>query len=300
MHPVELQQTLAEPARVSGFGYWSGKDVCVEFRPAPPNSGVTFVRDDLGSDARVPARFDLRTNVPRRTNLRRGDVEVEMVEHVLAALAGLRIDNCEVHVDQPEMPGCDGSALMFVEAIDRAGIVQQGADALFLEVLQTVRVEDGDSWIEARPSPLGRLAIEFQLEYPPTTSIRRQVSRVEVTPCSFRSEIAGCRTFLLQSEAEQLVQKGLGTRVSPQDLLVFGTNGPVGNKLRFSNECARHNSLDVLGDLALTRARVIGEIVACRSGHRLHAQLAEKLVKQFGVATRRGANKTTTQLKAIA
>lgn len=286
MYPVELQRTIAQPVSVRGFGYWSGEDIRVEFRPAPPNSGLTFVRSDVGSGARIPARTEFRVEIPRRTCLRRDQWQVDMVEHVLAALSGLQIDNCDIHVDRPEMPGCDGSALAFVEALDRAGVVNQGADAFVLEVAQSVRVQEGDAWIEARPSPLGKLSVEFQLDYPPGAAIPRQRAYVEMSRSSFRTEIAPCRTFLLASEAEQLVQQGLGQRVTARDLLVFGPDGPVENQLRFANECARHKILDVLGDLALTRARVVGEVVAYRSGHRLHVQLASQLAAQFGATAR--------------
>ena len=110
------ERTISNPAVVEGFGYWSGRDVRVEFRPAPPGTGLVFVRSDLSADARIPANVEHRVEVPRRTVLRRGAASVEMIEHVLAALSGLQIDNCEIWVDQPEMPGLDGSSLKFVES----------------------------------------------------------------------------------------------------------------------------------------------------------------------------------------
>jgi UDP-3-O-acyl N-acetylglucosamine deacetylase len=284
MISAAMQQTIGGRATVEGFGYWSGRDVRLEFRPAAVGSGVTFVRSDQGPSARVPVSGDLRIEVPRRTNLRAGRVDVEMVEHVLAALAGVRIDNCEVWTNQPEMPGCDGSAAPFVAAILRAGIVQQSAEAASLRVTETIRVTEGEAWIEARPSAKGQFAIEYQLDYPSARAIGRQVARVIVTPERFRSELAPCRTFVLRSEADQLTRQGLGLRVTPRDLLVFDDDGPVENRLRFPNECARHKALDVLGDLALAGRRMIGEFVAHRSGHRLHAELTRQLLERF-VAT---------------
>jgi UDP-3-O-[3-hydroxymyristoyl] N-acetylglucosamine deacetylase len=284
-----MQQTIGGRAVVEGFGYWSGRDVRLEFRPAAAGSGVTFVRTDLGPSARVPVAVDLRIEVPRRTNLRAGRVDVEMVEHVLAALAGLRIDNCEVWTNEPEMPGCDGSAAPFVDAMLRAGIVQQAAEAPTLRVTDAVRVTEGESWIEARPSAKSQLSIEYQLDYPSARAIGRQVARINVTPERFRSELAPCRTFVLRSEAEQLTRQGLGMRVTPRDLLVFDDNGPVENRLRFPNECARHKVLDVLGDLALAGRRMIGEFVAHRSGHRLHAELTRQLLERFAEAPLRAS-----------
>ena len=289
MISAALQQSIAGRASVEGFGYWSGRDVRIEFRPAAAGAGVTFVRSDLGPTARVPVRSDLRIEVPRRTNLRLGRVEIEMVEHVLAALAGLGVDNCEVWTSEPEMPGCDGSAAPFVDALLRAGIVPQGVEAQRLTVTEPVRVSEGESWIEARPSAKGQLSIEYQLDYPAASVIGRQVARTTITPERFRSELASCRTFVLRSEAEQLVRQGLGLRVTPRDLLVFDAQGPIDNRLRFPNECARHKALDVLGDLALSGRRMVGEFTAYRSGHRLHAELTRQLVERFAATPLRAS-----------
>lgn len=257
----------------------------VEFRPAPVDSGITFVRDDLGPRARIPARVAFRSEVPRRTNLCHQGVQVDMVEHILATLAGLGIDNCDIGVDACEMPGCDGSSLEFVQAIDSVGAVEQDRKAQRLEVTEIVRHSCGEAWIEARPAAAGEYTVQYELEYPHDPIIGRQTARVRVTPELFRREIAPCRTFILQREADELVRQGLGTAVNPSDLLVFGDHGPVDNHLRFPNECARHKVLDVIGDMALTGNVIVGHIVAHRSGHRLHAALASELAARFKYAT---------------
>jgi UDP-3-O-[3-hydroxymyristoyl] N-acetylglucosamine deacetylase len=281
MRPFRYQRTIRRPVSVEGTGYWSGRRVKVEFRPAPVDCGITFVRDDLGASARIPGRCEFLTEVPRRTNLSFQGAQVEMVEHVLATLAGLGIDNCDVGVDQAEMPGCDGSAQAFVQAIDSVGTVEQDREAPRLEVTETVRHSFGDAWIEARPAAAGEYTVQFELEYPHDAVIGRQTARVKVTPELFRREIAPCRTFLLEREAEELKRQGLGVSVSYRDLLVFGTDGPIDNRLRFPNECARHKALDVIGDMALTGCAIVGHIVAYRSGHRLHAALAGELAARF-------------------
>ena len=127
MYATRNQRTIASPAVTAGVGYWSGRDVRVEFRPAAADTGIVFVRADLPDCPRIPAVVQHRVEIPRRTALRRGKASVEMIEHIMAALAGLQIDNCELWVDQAEMPGCDGSCLPFVEAISAAGIVEQNA-----------------------------------------------------------------------------------------------------------------------------------------------------------------------------
>lgn len=253
----------------------------VEFRPAPAGSGITFVREDLSEAARVPARVEYRLDIPRRTNLVYGGVSVEMVEHVLAALAGLQIDNCDIYVDAAEMPGCDGSSSAFIQALDSVGIQQQRQPVQRLEIAEPVRIERGESWIEAMPSVDGRFHVDFQLDYPNDPIIGYQSVSLDITPQTFRHELASCRTFVLEREADLMIKQGLGTHVTPKDLLLFGKYGPVDNHLRFDNECVRHKALDLVGDLALTGYRVIGHVRAYRSSHQLNAALASELVSRL-------------------
>jgi len=265
---------------VDGFGYWSGQDVQVEFRPAPPDSGVVFVRRDVNPSRRIPARVQCRVEVPRRTSLRDGGLRVDMVEHILSALFGLRIDNCEVWVDNPEMPGCDGSSWPFVTALDAAGVTLQNALRRQLTVCRTLRVGDGRSWVEARPAAGPGLTVECQIDYGPTGPIQRQSLALAVTPQTFRSELSAARTFILEEEATWLRSQGLGVRVTCQDLLVFDHRGPIDNPLRFPDECVRHKTLDLIGDLALAGCDLSGHIVAHCSGHRLNAELVALLLAE--------------------
>ncbi len=278
MQSLRRQRTLRAPVQVQGFGYWSGRDVCVKFHPAAAGSGVVFVRDDLANAKAIPALVDFRQDVPRRTNLVSGKTHASMVEHVLAALAGLQIDNCAVHVDSEEMPGMDGSSLAFTEALLAAGIEEQDQARLQLVIDQPCRVEQGDAWIEARPSLAGEFRLEYQLDYGAESPIPQQSLSLTVDPEVFRTELAATRTFLLKSEATRMLARGLGTRVSHRDLLVFDVAGVVDNELRFEDECVRHKMLDMVGDLALAGCDLVGEFVACRSGHSLNAQLVKRLV----------------------
>jgi UDP-3-O-acyl N-acetylglucosamine deacetylase len=262
---------------VAGFGYWSGVDVQVEFLPAPPDAGIVFVRGDLDPPQRIAACVRNRIEIPRRTTLAVGGVRVEMVEHIMAALAGLRIDNCEVWVDRPEMPGCDGSSQPFVEALLQAGIVPQRAVRKQHAIDRIVRVGDDSCWVEARPQPSDALLLRCLIDYGPTGPIGRQTFQLTVTPESFQRELAGARTFLLQQEAAWLRSQGLGGRVTSRDLLVFDDRGPVDNALRFADECVRHKTLDLLGDLALSGCDLSGQVVAHCSGHRLNAELVAVL-----------------------
>jgi UDP-3-O-[3-hydroxymyristoyl] N-acetylglucosamine deacetylase len=283
MYTPRQQCTIAKPASIEGFGYWSGQDVRVEFRPAPVDTGVVFVRDDLDRPVRIPALVANRVETPRRTTLRSGSASVEMVEHIMAALAGLRVDNCEVWVNAPEMPGCDGSSLPFVEVLTAAGMTVQDAPRAAIIVQEVTRLGSGDSWIEARPSNYAGMSLKFHLDYGTGNAIGRQTLTLPVTADSFRRELAPSRTFMLKSEADWLLAQGLGGRATLKDLLIFDQEGPIENELRFRDECVRHKALDLVGDLALAGCDLVGHFVAYRSGHRLNAELVRILMTEGDV-----------------
>lgn len=278
MHTLRQQRTIERTVTVSGFGYWSGRDVVVEFRPAPSDTGIVFVRGDLARPVRIPAVITNRVETPRRTTLRGGGSSVEMVEHIMAALGGMHVDNCEVWVNAEEMPGCDGSSLPFVEAICDAGIVEQDASRSVIVVRDVTRLGNSESWVEARPTSTGGMTLKFHLDYGHDNAIGRQTLSLPVTPDSFQRELAPSRTFMLKSEAEWLLAQGLGKRATAKDLLVFDADGPVENELRFRDECVRHKSLDLVGDLALAGCDFVGHFIAYRSGHRLNAELVRALL----------------------
>ena len=280
IHTLRLQQTIGRPAKVGGFGYWSGRDVSVEFRPAAADTGIVFVRGDLERPVRIAATPHNRIETPRRTTLADGGATVEMVEHILAALAGLRIDNCEVWVDRPEMPGCDGSSLPFIAALQEAGVVTQSSWRTQLVVTEITRVGNEESWVEARPTRTAGMSLHCRLDYGTGNAIGRQAIQLPVTPETFVRELAPARTFILQPEAEWLRSRGLGARATYRDLLVFGEHGPLDNELRFPDECVRHKALDLIGDLALAGCDLVGQFVAHRSGHRLNFELVRVLLAE--------------------
>ena len=277
---LRKQRTLAQTAVVEGFGYWTGEDVRVEFRPAAIHTGVVFIRSDLEPPRRIPARAAHRIETPRRTTLAADGTTIEMVEHILAALQGLQIDNCQVWVDRPEMPGCDGSSLPFVESLLAAGVEEQNAARAQLVVNDVTRVGDDNCWVEARPAKSPGFSLKYHLDYGTHQAIGRQTLELVVTPERFRSELAPARTFILQQEADWLRQRGLAKRVTFQDVLVYNNEGPQDNELRFEDECVRHKALDLIGDLALAGCDIIGHVVAYRSGHRLNAQLVRALLAE--------------------
>jgi UDP-3-O-acyl N-acetylglucosamine deacetylase len=267
--------------RVRGVGYLTGANVQVLLEPAPPSTGVVFVRVDLGPQARIPARVDHVTGTQRRTTLGRAPLQIGLVEHFLAALAGLRIDNCLIQLDAPEPPGLDGSAQPLVDLLLEAGTVLQPERRAVWEVTEPVVLSQNGATLALYPNPEGDLKISYILDYGSDSPIARQTHTEIITPQNFANHLAACRTFILESEAAELRRQGLGTRTTPADLLVFGRGGPIDNRLRYANEPARHKILDLLGDLALFGQDLRGHLVAYRSGHPLNVEMVRVLTRQL-------------------
>jgi UDP-3-O-[3-hydroxymyristoyl] N-acetylglucosamine deacetylase/3-hydroxyacyl-[acyl-carrier-protein] dehydratase len=204
-----------------------------------------------------------------------------MIEHVMAALAGLHIDNCTIEIDAGECPGCDGSSLRFVEALDEAGAVDQDRMRQALVLDRSIVVHDGDAVIAAHPSAPVGMTLAYHLDYGREAPIAAQSFCLGLSPESFRDQVAASRTFLMESEADALRAAGIGARTTAADLLIFGRDGVIGNSLRYQDECARHKVLDMVGDLALTGFDLHGFVVAHRSGHQTNHALARRLLEQM-------------------
>lgn len=283
------QRTIRRPAEVSGIGFFTNADVSARFLPAEADSGITFVRTDLVGRPEIPATIAYAVERHRRTALERRGATVELTEHLLAALAGLAIDNCRVELDGPEPPGGDGSARHFVDALLDAGIVDQDRPATTFVVQTPVAVTtDRSSYVAASPLDVSTFHVRYDLDYGPGP-VGRQAAEYAVTPDVFAREIAGARTFVLESEIAALRGAGYGKRVSTSDLLVFGKDGVIGNSLRADNECARHKLLDCIGDFALTGRRLAGRFHAVRTGHAANRDLVRRLLEAGRVAERRAA-----------
>jgi UDP-3-O-[3-hydroxymyristoyl] N-acetylglucosamine deacetylase len=275
------QRTIRRKVAVMGAGYWSGRGNMVELCPAPAGSGVVFVRGDCDVPVRIAALVENRVDASSRTNLAVGGIGVQMVEHLLSALAGLGVDCVLVRLSAEELPGLDGSARAFVAAIDEAGVEDLGAPVEPLVVQDPFRAEDGEAWIEVSPPRFPGLSVDYELDYGPGPIGRQQFS-LRVTPESYRDCIAAARTFLTVPQAERLRAAGLGLAVGYGDLLVFDDGGPVGNSLRWPDECVRHKVLDLIGDLALAGRPIHGHVRASRSGHRLNGVVAARLLAAGG------------------
>ncbi len=287
------QRTIGRPAEVVGTGFLTGATVRLRFLPAPPNTGILFQRSDLKPVSRISAHVENVIGTDRRTTLGCQGAQVSLVEHVLAALAGLRIDNCVVDVNAPEPPGLDGSSQAFVEALNQVGTCVQPARRPVWIIDETVAVSQGNASLAIHPVEGNDLVISYFLDYGRTSPIVRQVWTGPITPSSFAQELACCRTFLLEAEAYALAAQGLGSQTTMADLLVFGPRGPIDNRLRCANEPARHKALDLVGDLSLLGIDLVGHVTAVRSGHPHNATLVRALQRQL-----RPANGRTERLAA--
>ena len=266
---TRLQRTIARPAEYHGFGFLTGADVALRFLPADEGTGIRFQRVDLPGTKPIPATLAHVVPRQRRTAISNGAATVELIEHVMAALAGLQIDNCLVQLNASEAPGADGSSLDFVHVLLEAGIVEQSARREVLVVRQPSRTvtEGNQSEITAGPVFRRTLVISYELDYGPRSPIKPQLLTFEFSPESFVANLAFARTFVLEAEVAALKAQGYGSRVTEKDLLVFGPDGVIGNELRATDECVRHKVLDCIGDFALLGCDIHGHFRAYRSGH---------------------------------
>jgi UDP-3-O-[3-hydroxymyristoyl] N-acetylglucosamine deacetylase len=274
------QQTLKAPIGCVGVGLHTGRRVSLNLRPADPGHGIVFRRTDLGRD--IQARFDRVVDTRLATVLgdqRWASARVGTVEHLLAALAALGIDNVLVELDGPEVPALDGSAAPFVFLLDCAGVMEQSVPRAQIEICRPVRVSDGDAFAELRPSVSGRPGLEMALSIDfAAAAIGRQALSLRLTPETFRSELARARTFTMAEEVTQLRAAGLAQGGSLDNAVVVDQArilNPGG--LRMRDEFARHKLLDAVGDLALAGAPLCGRFIAHRSGHALNNRLLRAL-----------------------
>jgi UDP-3-O-[3-hydroxymyristoyl] N-acetylglucosamine deacetylase len=270
------QTTLREDTTIRGIGVHSGLPVLLTIHPAEPDSGISFVR--LGVDG-APDR-EVRANVRAVTATEfatvLGDAEGPLcstAEHVLAALAGLRVDNAIVEIDGPEVPIMDGSAAPFVAAIEQAGIVTLAAPRRYIQILKPVRVARGDCLGELRPYPKGfRLEVEIAFDHP---LIGRQAIALDLNPDTFRKELARARTFGFMRDVTKLWTAGYALGATFENTVVVADERVLNAEgLRFADEFVRHKALDAVGDLALAGAPLLGAYRSVRGGHKLnHAVL---------------------------
>lgn len=256
--------TIGRDVTLEGIGLHLGRPCRLTFRPAPAGTGRVFVRTDRPGAPRTSALAGVAELAPRRTQLGRGEDALHTVEHVLAAVVALELDDLILEMDSAEPPVLDGSARPFLDALREAGRTELDASAVELRLAEPVRVEQGASVYEAFPSDALDLRVTIDFPHP---LVGAQSIELRVTPDSFARELAAARTFGFVHEVEALRAAGLALGGSTQNAVVLGPDGVVDNTVRWPDEFVRHKALDCVGDLALAGARVRARIVAERPSH---------------------------------
>ena len=273
-----LQHTLAGPAVCAGVGVHTGRRVRIAIRPAPVDTGVMFVRSDISDrDNRVPVSADAVTRTQLNTEVSNAEgVAVSTIEHLMAALCALDVDNVIVEVDGPEVPIMDGSALPFVQLLDRAGRRTQEAPRRYIEVLAPVEVREGGKLATLRPSD--RFEVAFEIAFP-SAAIGRQAVDLAMSERVFRDQLAAARTFGFVHEVEALRRMGLARGASLENAIAIEGDAILNPEpLRFRDEFVRHKALDAIGDLYVMGAPVIGRFETRFGGHALNNVLVRALL----------------------
>jgi len=266
----ERQHTLAGPFTLRGVGLHTGSEASVSVAPAPVDAGYSFVLKD---GSRIAATPDVVRSTVRCTALGSATAVVNTVEHVLAALAGMDVDNALITIEGDEVPILDGSALPFAQAIASSGVVEQSAARRMLDLRAPAWYCDADKLLVMLPAQ--RLSVTFFVEFPAPVG-RQCISTGPITPDYFLREIAPNRTFGFRSEVESLMAAGLARGGSLDNAVVIDEHGYMG-PLRFPDEIVRHKVLDLIGDLALVGRYPNCEVIALKSGHTLHVAAAREL-----------------------
>ncbi|MFI5250837.1 MAG: bifunctional UDP-3-O-[3-hydroxymyristoyl] N-acetylglucosamine deacetylase/3-hydroxyacyl-ACP dehydratase [Bacteroidota bacterium] len=300
------QRTIKQPISISGMGLHTGVETTMTFKPAPTNFGIRFHRVDLPDKTEIPALVDLVDSVARGTTLRLGEVKIHTVEHVLAAIVGLQIDNIIIELDNIEPPICDGSSAEFVHALQKADFVMQDAPKDYLIIDQTVRYTNEEKGVDivALPNDDYRLTVMIDYQNPALGSQHTGLFNLEK---EFVDEFSTARTFCFLHEVEELHSRGLirggnlnnaivivDKDLTPKQLksllqtlginesVILGQHGTLNNKeLRFKNEPARHKLLDLVGDLALIGVPLRAQVLAARPGHASNVEFAKKIRKLY-------------------
>jgi UDP-3-O-[3-hydroxymyristoyl] N-acetylglucosamine deacetylase/3-hydroxyacyl-[acyl-carrier-protein] dehydratase len=273
------QRTIKEEVCFSGKALQTGRMVNAVCRPAEPDKGIVFKRTDL-PEAPVLCLKDavFSGTRMRRSTVGDGALEVQTVEHFLAALWALGIDNLLVELDGAELPALDGSAAGFFKRLKETGSVEQASQRHLIKIMEEERVEEEGRSLAVFPDDAFTVSYFIEYDIP---SIGREVFDITLDQDSFEKEIAPARTFCLKSEAEALLKAGLGQGADLENTLVMDDDGPVGTTLRFPNEPVRHKVLDLIGDLYMLGRPIAGKVVAEKSGHSLNAKMVRKIYDKY-------------------
>ena len=271
-----FQTTLKQPILCSGVGLHTGLPTHMTIRPAIPDTGIVFIRRDVAKEVRIRAHIDNVIDATLATTIAQDGVKVSTVEHLMAAFAGVGVDNAEVELDAPEVPIMDGSSGPFNTLLKNAGVQVQDRSKKFIIVRHPVTVTDGDRQATFLPSNDFKLSYTIDFRHP---LISNQFYLIQISNGNFEREICRARTFGFLREYETLKSRGFARGGSLENAVVVGDSGVLNEGgLRFADEFVRHKILDSIGDLWLMGAQVIGHFIGYKSGHTLNHKLIHKLL----------------------
>ena len=300
------QQTISRPASCKGIGLHTGVESTITFKPAPEDYGIRFIRTDIKNCPEIKADIDHVVDISRGTTIEEKKVKINTVEHALAAVSGLRIDNVLIELTSKEPPVMDGSAKDFVEVLLTSGIISQEHERNVLEIRRAVNYTDPYRDIDIHVIPSDRFRVTFMVEYP-LPSLGTQYEAIYNMAEDFAVEVAPARTFCFLSEVEMLKENGLikggsldnavvliDKRLDRSEInrlrdlfdieenIITGANGILNGKiLRFRNEPVRHKTLDLIGDLALLGIPIKGHVTAARAGHASNVEFVKTLKREY-------------------
>ncbi len=271
---MRFETTVQRPVEASGIGLHSGARVRIRILPAPPSTGIVFVRTDLNNFL-VPASWRHVAKVSYATSLMRQGVLISTTEHLLSVFYSMGVDNAYVEIDNLEVPILDGSGQPFVKLLREAGLKTYRRRRRYLRIRRPVSVEDGSKRISILPSDRFLLTCDVFFDHP---QVGRQTLEMELTPERYASDIAPARTFGFEYELDKMREMGLIRGASLENAVCFDRTAILNpDGLRFPDECCRHKALDLIGDLALIGRPLLGHVIAERAGHAMHTALVAKI-----------------------
>jgi len=272
---LRFETTLQRPIEAAGVGLHSGVPVRIRVLPAPPSTGIVFVRTDL-ERFQVPASWRHVARVSYATSLMRQGVLISTTEHLLSVFYSMGVDNAYVEIDNLEVPILDGSGLPYVQLLKSVGLKTYRRFRRYLRIRRPVSVEDRGKRISILPAEGFQLTCEVFYNHP---LVGRQLLEMDVTPDHYAADVAPARTFGFANELDQIRDMGLIRGASLENAVCFNGNGVMNPEgLRFPDECCRHKALDLIGDLALIGRPLLGHVVAERAGHAMHTALVSRIM----------------------
>ncbi|MGC8976523.1 MAG: bifunctional UDP-3-O-[3-hydroxymyristoyl] N-acetylglucosamine deacetylase/3-hydroxyacyl-ACP dehydratase [Candidatus Ratteibacteria bacterium] len=273
----KYQKTIERSSTIEGTGLHTGEKSKITLKPAPPNTGIIFIRKDIEDNEPIKVDIDnlLDTNkYPRRTSIGNEKVQIHTIEHLLSALFAMEIDNVFVEIYGSECPGLDGSSKGFVDLIKDCGVKEYEEEKELFYLKQPIYISENNSHIIALPNK--EFKISYTLDYPKTI-INSQFASFSITPEIYEKEIAPARTFCLKEEVEILKNMGLGKGSNYQNTLVIDKDKVIENEFRFEDEPVRHKIADLIGDIALLGKYLVAHVIGIKSGHSINTKLIKKI-----------------------